>query len=638
VISKRWLVGLAVPVVGALLFGAVACGGDDDPTPVPAPKPAATKAPAPTEAPAPTAVPEKAEPEPAAAKRDVPRNKTLIMVVSEAGSGGRNPGFENFSMFLGWPSWHTGASVVMNDPGIMFNVLTGFYEGWTVESWKYNSTFDELTMKLKEDVKWSDGKPLNADDWVFMFNYLRDAAGKVGELAQIDVLKENGASKVDDWTVKFELEDPSPIWWNTTISSNHGVVEQMLREDVWGGKDITEFSNYDPDKGWPLGTGPFVLASTAPEQTIYDRRDSWWASDIGFKPFPEIERVVVLPGREESEGLLMLARNEIDVSGQISVASVKSAIEQNPNVITFTGRSGAYGYIDWCPYVLGFNASDGIFADKDMRWAVNWAIDRNKLIDVAEMGAGSPALHPFVPKGKGRGGYSKEGWSAPFLDILDPIVESYGIDSSGHPDKLAKIMTDKGYSRNSDELWEKDGETIPFNFYLPEFWKHWGPPMAQQLRDGGFDASFDTSPGKQELMGAGEIPYVVCRGPSGVQGMDPWKMMDIYHTKHNLPTGDPGGGWGPDRWSNAEFDAITDEIAMLETTDPKMFELFERGMKIWIAEMPQIYFANLHVRTPNSNKYWTGWPSLDNPYAVDLPVQMEFLKTVIHLKATNATD
>jgi len=198
-------------------------------------------------------------------------------------------------MFLGWPSWHTGAHVVMNDPGIMFNVLTGFYEGWTVESWKYNSTFDELTMKLKEDVKWSDGKPLNADDWVFMFNYLRDAAGKVGELAQIDVLKENGASKIDDWTVKFELKDPSPIWWNTTISSNHGVTEQMLREDVWGGKDITEFSNYDPDKGWPLGTGPFTLASTAPEQTIYDRRDSWWASDIGFKPFPEIERVVVLP-------------------------------------------------------------------------------------------------------------------------------------------------------------------------------------------------------------------------------------------------------------------------------------------------------------------------------------------------------
>jgi ABC-type transport system substrate-binding protein len=143
------------------------------------------------------------------------------MVVSEAGSGGRNPGYENFSMFLGWPSWHTGASVVMNDPGIMFNVLTGFYEGWTVDSWKYNSTFDELTMKLKEDVKWSDGKPMNADDWVFMFNYLRDAAGKVGELAQIDVLKENGASKIDDWTVKFELEDPSPIWWNTTISSNH---------------------------------------------------------------------------------------------------------------------------------------------------------------------------------------------------------------------------------------------------------------------------------------------------------------------------------------------------------------------------------------------------------------------------------
>ena len=113
--------------------------------------------------------------------REVPRNRTMIMVIGEAGSGGRNPGYENFSMFLGWPTWHTGAHVVMNDPAIV-QVLTSEYE-WTIEGWEYR--FDELTVSLKERLL-DDGKPLNADDWVFMFNYLRDAVGKVGELAAID--------------------------------------------------------------------------------------------------------------------------------------------------------------------------------------------------------------------------------------------------------------------------------------------------------------------------------------------------------------------------------------------------------------------------------------------------------------------
>ena len=199
--------------------------------------------------------------------------------------------------------------------------------------------------------------------------------------------------------------------------------------------------------------------------------------------------------------------------------------------------------------------------------------------NVAESGAGRPALHPFVPKGVGRGGYSATGWSKPFLDIMDPIVEELGIDAVGHPDKLEEIMTRKGYTMNSGDLWEKDGETIPFNFFLPEFWKHYGPPLAQMLREGGFDATFDTSPGKSELHSAGEIPYFGCRGPSGVQGMDPWFMMDAYHTRHNVPTGDPGAGWMPDRWSNTRFDEIVDEIKTLDVESPRMFELFEEGCR-----------------------------------------------------------
>ena len=79
-----------------------------------------------------------------------------------------------------------------------------------------------------------------------------------------------------------------------------------------------------------------------------------------------------------------------------------------------------------------------------------------------------------------------------------------------------------------------------------------------------------------------------------------------------------------------------DEIKTLDVESPRMFELFAEGMQIWMDELPQIYIAQLHVRNPKSEKYWTGWPTIDDPYGVDLPVQMEFLKVIINLKATNA--
>ena len=252
-------------MASALLLVLAACTSEEE-EPTAAPEPTATTAPAAATAAPATAVPEEAPDD--AMDRDVPRNKTMIMVIGEAGSGGRNPGYETFSMFLGWPTWHTGAMVVQNDPAIMFNVLTGEWENWTIDGWEYNSTFDELTVNLKDHVYWADGKQLDADDWVFMFNYLRDAVGTIDHVAAIHEMEVGGASKVDDFTVTFKLEEPNPIWWNTTVSSNHGVTEQMLREDIWGDKDVTEFSNYDPEKGWPMGTGPFTLTSTTPEQTI----------------------------------------------------------------------------------------------------------------------------------------------------------------------------------------------------------------------------------------------------------------------------------------------------------------------------------------------------------------------------------
>ena len=180
----------------------------------------------------------------------------------------------------------------MNEPLIMFNVLTGEYENWLAETWEYNADFTEITMVLREGIEWSDGTPFTADDVVFTFNSVRDKQSEATNAAEIVFLKE--AVVVDPKTVKFVLNEANPRWWATTLTSNHGVVEQMLPKHVWEGQDLLTFTNFDRTKGWPLGTGPYKLTSTAPQQKIFDLRQDWWGAKTGWKPLPKVERVIYL--------------------------------------------------------------------------------------------------------------------------------------------------------------------------------------------------------------------------------------------------------------------------------------------------------------------------------------------------------
>ncbi|MBI4640367.1 MAG: ABC transporter substrate-binding protein, partial [Candidatus Tectomicrobia bacterium] len=500
----------------------------------------------------------------AEALKQVPRERTLIAM--QGGADGQNPDFANFNLFVTGSQfgWHTGPLQTMAEPLIMFNVLTGEHENWLAESWSYNSDFTEITMKLRKGIEWSDGKSFTSKDVAFTFNLVRDNQKKMINTAEISFLKE--AVAVDDLTVKFVLNAPNPRWWATTLTSNHGVVEQILPEHIWKDKDPLTFTFYDPAKGWPVATGPYRLVQTTPEQKVFDRRDDWWAVKTGFKPLPKVERVIYIPNRDESQAAQMLIQNQVDMSRILTVPTLKSVMAQNPKVVTFSKREPPYGYLDWCPISLGFNNSVAPYNEKEIRWAINYAIDRDRLIELAEGGAGVVARHQFTP-------YS---WFTPFEQSLKPLYAKYGLDSKAHKDKLEKLMTGKGYAKDREGFWGKDGKRFSMKIFVPDFLKAYGPPLTQQLRDGGFDASFDTSPGLGSQVQTGEQPvYFGCQGPSGVKGMDPYFMLSIFTSQYFRPTGQPAPiWWATARWQNAKYDGLVKQMDPLKVEDSKTLELF----------------------------------------------------------------
>jgi peptide/nickel transport system substrate-binding protein len=321
----------------------------------------------------------------------------------------------------------------------------------------------------------------------------------------------------------------------------------------------------------------------------------------------------------------LLIQNQLDMGPIMQVSTLQSVLAQNPKVVTFSGQDSPYGYLDWCPIDLNLNASVEPYNDKDIRWAITYALDRAKLVALAESGAGVPALHQFTPYG----------WFQPFEEALQDVFAKYGYDTVAHLDKTDEIMTSKGWTKNGDGLWaDASGATFAMNIYTPEWLKAYGPPLSQQLRDAGFDATFDTSPGLNTAAQTGEQKeFLGCKGPSGVLGMDPYFMLSIYGSQYYRPTGEPAPiWWATSRWQNAEYDALVEQIAPLQVDDPAVMDLFLQAMDIWVQDMPDIYLGQLIIRYPMSTEYWTNWPTQENVYGFPHSWQDEFLKTFINLQ------
>ena len=525
--------------------------------------------------------------------QDVPRNRTLILgitLLTDYDSfnpfilGTSSPGFD----YQYEPLYFYNAYVEED------NVIP-----WIATGHEFNDDFTQVTIHIRKGVTWSDGHPWTAHDLKYTVDMLKAHAPELAFSTDMDTWVEK-VEVPDDHTAVLTLRSSNPRFVFSYFTYNFGNGIHIVPKHIWEHQDPTNFKNLDLASGLPVVSGPYSLALSQPLQRIWDVRSDWWAATTGFQDLPKVERIIYLPQGDENKWVQMFIDDQMDMCVDLRPANIKALLDANPRVTTWSGRDLPYGYRDWWPPVLGFNNLEPPFDDPEVRWAVNYAIDRAQLVDVGWQGAGEYSLLPF-PDFPPLAKYTAQ---------VQDLVEKHGVNVHD-PARTAEIMRRKGWVLDEEGLWVRDGlrVKVPIVVY-PGLFQDFTPILVRQLRNAGFDASFRMYSDAYTNISQGTARAFIMGVGGSVR--DPYFTLRLFHSRYVKPTGTATAYYY--RWSNAEFDRLVDEMGKVAPDDPALIPLFRDAMDIWLAELPAVPLLQWFHRIPHNQTYWTNWPSAENPY------------------------
>lgn len=445
------------------------------------------------------------------------------------------------------------------------NDLAAEYEASSETSW---------TVKLRRDVKFSDGKPLTAADVKFTF----DTAAANGSVIDLTNLK--SVETLDDYTVKFTLKEPQSTFLTLLVTT--GIVPKHAY-----GKDYA--SN-------PIGSGPYKLVQwDKGQQAIVEANTEYYGSKPYFK------KLTFLFLTEDAAFAAAKA-------GKVDISYIPSAFskQQVKGMRLETARSVDNRGIVF-PYVKsggktkdGFAVGNDVTADIAIRKAINEAVDRKALVDGVLEGHGTPAytINDGLP------------WWNPQTVIPD-----------GDANAAKKRLADAGWKDgDGDGVLEKNGLKAQFTLMYPSgdvTRQSLALSVADMIKPIGIKIGVE---GKswddlESQMHANAVLF-------GWGSHDPLEMFNVYSRKY--------GGveyYNPGYYGNPAVDDWMDK-AMRATSEEKALDFWQKaqwdgstGLSAqgdapwaWLVNIDHLYLVKdkLNIGKQRIHPHGHGWPVTDN--------------------------
>jgi len=241
------------------------------------------------------------------------------------------------------------------------------------ESWQLSDDNLSLTLTLRQDAKWHDGKAVTAEDFVAMFGYLTDEALQEYEgVSKIQGLFEpvTDVVAVDEYTLEVRLATPVPY------------VTDIL--DYWFAIRIEDKADPQFVQSLPVGTGPFTLAEWEPTQFARMPR----FPDFYQQGLPHLDEIMFR--RLDRAETLVPNLESGTISGVLLTApgDVEPLQENDDYTVEIVNASGSI-------FNIIVNVNKPPFDQKEVRQALSYSLNREAMAETAFFGVSTPITTPF---------------------------------------------------------------------------------------------------------------------------------------------------------------------------------------------------------------------------------------------------
>jgi ABC-type transport system substrate-binding protein len=242
---------------------------------------------------------------------------------------------------------------------------------YLAESIEHSADYKEWTVKLRPNVKFSNGDPLVADDVVADWNaHLKSpltSPAIAGYLLSV--------TKVDDLTAKFTMAGPW-VPFPTYLTGQLGY--------VFSRKMLADPKNSPRN---PIGTGPFILKEWVPgNHMIATKNPNYWQSGLPYLDSVELRPIVETQSRESS-----LKAGTIDLMHSSDVQTIKD-LKNSSSIASITDEK-AEGEQE--EHFIMLNTAKAPLDDVRVRKALAYATDRKRRIDTIDFGISPDSTGPF---------------------------------------------------------------------------------------------------------------------------------------------------------------------------------------------------------------------------------------------------
>lgn len=415
------------------------------------------------------------------------------------------------------------------------------------------------TFKLREDAKWSNGDPVTAHDFVYSWQRAvkPETKSEYGPYMMAGVIKnadeiskgelpveELGVKAIDDYTLEVQLANPTPYFESLTTFGTFMPLNQKFVEE--------HGENFATSEATLLFNGPFKLdikddnqnITQANEWKLVKNEDYWDADTV------QLEEINFVVSKDPQTNVNLYNEGDID-RADLSADLVDQYISHDDYRIV---PEASVFYLKMNQERKGEQTP---LANKNIRNAINNAIDREALVNV--LNNGSIAATGLIPKDfvtvPGGGDFREENGDFAAYD-KDTALEAWnkGLEELGVDSIELELLTD-----------DREGATKTFNENL-----------AHQLETNlpGLKVNIKPVPFKNRLQLDTDQDYELQVAGWGPDYLDPFTFLSLFVTD---------GGNNKMGYSNAEYDQLISETQT--TTDQEQrYQKFLEAEKILLEE------------------------------------------------------